>query len=444
MEIKRLTELLNEKKYAQIKEMLSEMNSIDLADLLEQFPDDSMVVLFRLISKETAAEVFANMPNDMQQTLISTFTEKELKEIFEDMYMDDTVDILEEMPANVVEQILNVTDKETRSRINELLRYPQDSAGSIMTVEYVDLKKTMTVRQALDKIKKVGIDQETIYTCYVIENKKLLGIVTAKSLMLSDEDTLIETLMETHIISVNTHMDKEEVSKLFHKYHLIAIPVVDTENCMVGIVTFDDAMEVYEDEMNEDISLMAAVQPSDDSYFETSVFNHAKHRILWLLVLMLSATITGTILSSYEKMIASVPLLVSFIPMLMDTGGNCGSQSSVTVIRGLSLGQVGFSDWLRVLWKETRISALCAAALAAVNFLRLLVMSHVGMGIALTVSLTLAVTVITSDLIGSALPIIAKRLGFDPAVMASPLITTVVDATSLLTYFWMASWLLGL
>ena len=225
MEIKRLTELLNEKKYAQIKEMLSEMNSIDLADLLEQFPDDSMVVLFRLISKETAAEVFANMPNDMQQTLISTFTEKELKEIFEDMYMDDTVDILEEMPANVVEQILNVTDKETRSRINELLRYPQDSAGSIMTVEYVDLKKTMTVRQALDKIKKVGIDQETIYTCYVIENKKLLGIVTAKSLMLSDEDTLIETLMETHIISVNTHMDKEEVSKLFHKYHLIAIPV---------------------------------------------------------------------------------------------------------------------------------------------------------------------------------------------------------------------------
>lgn len=443
MEIKRLTELLNEKKYAQIKEMLSEMNSIDLADLLEQFPDDSMVVLFRLISKETAAEVFANMPNDMQQTLISTFTEKELKEIFEDMYMDDTVDILEEMPANVVEQILNVTDKETRSRINELLRYPQDSAGSIMTVEYVDLKKTMTVRQALDKIKKVGIDQETIYTCYVIENKKLLGIVTAKSLMLSDEDTLIETLMETHIISVNTHMDKEEVSKLFHKYHLIAIPVVDTENCMVGIVTFDDAMEVYEDEMNEDISLMAAVQPSDDSYFETSVFNHAKHRILWLLVLMLSATITGTILSSYEKMIASVPLLVSFIPMLMDTGGNCGTQSSTLVIRGIATDEIQFRDLFRVAFKEVRVSLLVGLALAVVNGIRILLMYQDPM-LALLLGITLMATVFMAELIGCVLPLLAKKVHLDPAIMAAPLITTIVDTFSIMIYFGVATMLLGL
>lgn len=443
MEIKRLTELLNEKKYAQIKEMLSEMNSIDLADLLEQFPDDSMVVLFRLISKETAAEVFANMPNDMQQTLISTFTEKELKEIFEDMYMDDTVDILEEMPANVVEQILNVTDKETRSRINELLRYPQDSAGSIMTVEYVDLKKTMTVRQALDKIKKVGIDQETIYTCYVIENKKLLGIVTAKSLMLSDEDTLIETLMETHIISVNTHMDKEEVSKLFHKYHLIAIPVVDTENCMVGIVTFDDAMEVYKDEMNEDISLMAAVQPSDDSYFETSVFNHAKHRILWLLVLMLSATITGTILSSYEKMIASVPLLVSFIPMLMDTGGNCGTQSSTLVIRGIATDEIQFRDLFRVAFKEAQVSLLVGLALAVVNGIRILLMYQDPM-LALLLGITLMATVFMAELIGCVLPLLAKKVHLDPAIMAAPLITTIVDTFSIMIYFGVATMLLGL
>ena len=443
MEIKRLTELLNEKKYAQIKEMLSEMNSIDLADLLEQFPDDSMVVLFRLISKETAAEVFANMPNDMQQTLISTFTEKELKEIFEDMYMDDTVDILEEMPANVVEQILNVTDKETRSRIKELQQYPQDSAGSIMTVEYVDLKKTMTVRQALDKIKKVGIDQETIYTCYVIENKKLLGIVTAKSLMLSDEDTLIETLMETHIISVNTHMDKEEVSKLFHKYHLIAIPVVDTENCMVGIVTFDDAMEVYEDEMNEDISLMAAVQPSDDSYFETSVFNHAKHRILWLLVLMLSATITGTILSSYEKMIASVPLLVSFIPMLMDTGGNCGTQSSTLVIRGIATDEIQFRDLFRVAFKEAQVSLLVGLALAVVNGIRILLMYQDPM-LALLLGITLMATVFMAELIGCVLPLLAKKVHLDPAIMAAPLITTIVDTFSIMIYFGVATMLLGL
>ena len=308
MTVKNITELLNAKKYAQIKKELNEMNSVDLAELLEQFPPESMVVLFRLIAKETAAEVFTNMNTEMQQALISTFTEKELKDIFEDMFMDDTVDILEEMPANVVERILDVTDKETRSRINELLQYPQDSAGSLMTTEYVDLKKTMSVREAIAKIKRVGIDQETIYTCYVIENKKLLGIVTAKSLLLNDENALIGDLMETHIISVRTHDDQEEVSKLFQKYRLISIPVVDTENCMVGIVTFDDAMEVYQEEMAEDIALMAAVQPSDDSYFGTSVFNHAKHRILWLLFLMLSATITGTIISRYEETISAIPL----------------------------------------------------------------------------------------------------------------------------------------
>lgn len=304
MTVKTITELLYAKKYAQIKKELNEMNSVDLAELLEQFSQESMVILFRLIAKETAAEVFTNMNTERQQALISTFTEKELKDIFEDMFMDDTVDILEEMPANVVERILDVTDKETRSRINELLQYPQDSAGSIMTTEYVDLKKTMTVREAIAKIKRVGIDQETIYTCYVIENKKLLGIVTAKSLLLNEENVRIGDLMETHVISVRTHDDQEEVSKLFQKYRLISIPVVIPKTAWSAIVTFDDAMEVYQEEMAEDIALMAAVQPSDDSYFGTSVFNHAKHRILWLLFLMLSATITGTIISRYEETIS--------------------------------------------------------------------------------------------------------------------------------------------
>ena len=443
MTVKNITELLNAKKYAQIKKELNEMNSVDLAELLEQFPQESMVVLFRLIAKETAAEVFTNMNTEMQQALISTFTEKELKDIFEDMFMDDTVDILEEMPANVVERILDVTDKETRSRINELLQYPQDSAGSIMTTEYVDLKKTMSVREAIAKIKRVGIDQETIYTCYVIENKKLLGIVTAKSLLLNDENALIGDLMETHIISVRTHDDQEEVSKLFQKYRLISIPVVDTENCMVGIVTFDDAMEVYQEEMAEDIALMAAVQPSDDSYFGTSVFNHAKHRILWLLFLMLSATITGTIISRYEETISAIPLLVSFIPRLMDTGGNCGTQSSTLVIRGIATDEIRFSDLFKVAFKESRIALIVGAALAVVNGLRIIVM-YQDPRLAILLGISLMCTVFLAELIGCLLPLLAKKVHLDPAIMAAPLITTIVDTCSIIIYFAIATHLFAL
>ena len=436
MTVKNITELLNAKKYAQIKKELNEMNSVDLAELLEQFPQESMVVLFRLIAKETAAEVFTNMNTEMQQALISTFTEKELKDIFEDMFMDDTVDILEEMPANVVERILDVTDKETRSRINELLQYPQDSAGSLMTTEYVDLKKTMSVREAIAKIKRVGIDQETIYTCYVIENKKLLGIVTAKSLLLNDENALIGDLMETHIISVRTHDDQEEVSKLFQKYRLISIPVVDTEK--VG-----QWFEEHREEMAEDIALMAAVQPSDDSYFGTSVFNHAKHRILWLLFLMLSATITGTIISRYEETISAIPLLVSFIPMLMDTGGNCGTQSSTLVIRGIATDEIRFSDLFKVAFKESRIALIVGAALAVVNGLRIIVM-YQDPRLAILLGISLMCTVFLAELIGCLLPLLAKKVHLDPAIMAAPLITTIVDTCSIIIYFAIATHLFAL
>lgn len=443
MTVKTITEFLRAKKYAQIKEYLCELNGVDLAELLEQFSDDQRLVLFRLISKESAAEAFTNMNTAMQKELISDFTEKELKDIFEDMYMDDTVDVLEELPANVVEQILNTTDRETRSRINELLHYPEDSAGSIMTVEYVDLKKTMTVREALNKIKQVGIDQETIYTCYVIENKKLLGIVTAKSLMLNEDETLIGDLMETHVISVKTHDDQEEVSKLFQKYHLIAVPVVDTENCMVGIVTFDDAMEVYDEEMAEDMALMAAVQPSDESYFGTSVLRHAKHRIVWLLFLMLSATITGSIISNYEETIAAVPLLVSFIPMLMDTGGNCGTQSSTLVIRGIAVDEIRFQDLLKVAFKESRIALLVGGALALVNGVRIILMYQDPM-LALLLGISLICTVFLAELIGCMLPILAKKVRLDPAIMAAPLITTIVDTCSIMIYFTIATHLFTL
>lgn len=344
MREKNIKALLLQREYPALKVMLNSMNNVDLASLLENFTEKEYTILFRLIQKEKAAEVFTEMSSSMQETLINAFTRTEIKELFDDMYMDDTVDIIEEMPANVVEQILDVTDKETRQTINRLLNYPEDSAGSIMTVEYVDLKKEMTVEQALKKIKRVGIDQETIYTCYAIEQKRLIGIVTAKSLLLSESHVLIKDIMETNLIYVNTHEDKENVSKLFHRYGLLAIPVVDFEHCMVGIVTFDDAMEVWQDEVEEDMSIMAAMQPNEESYFGTSVISHAKHRILWLLFLMLSATITGAIITKYENAFQTLPLLVSFIPMLMDTGGNCGSQSSTLIIRGIAVDEIRFRD----------------------------------------------------------------------------------------------------
>ncbi|MBS7009895.1 magnesium transporter [Anaerostipes sp.] len=435
--------LLMRREYPALKVVLNSMNNVDLALLLENFKEKEYTILFRLIQKEKAAEVFTEMSSPMQETLINAFTRSEIKELFDDMYMDDTVDIIEEMPANVVEQILDVTDKETRQTINRLLNYPEDSAGSIMTVEYIDLKKDMTVEQALKKIKRVGIDQETIYTCYVIEQKKLIGIVTAKSLLLNESQMLIKDIMETNLIYVNTHEDKENVSKLFQKYGLLAIPVVDCEHCMVGIVTFDDAMEVWQDEVEEDMSIMAAMQPNEDSYFGTSVISHARHRILWLLVLMLSATITGTIITKYEDAFQTLPLLVSFIPMLMDTGGNCGSQSSTLIIRGIAVDEIRFHDFFKVVFKEFRVAILVGFVLAVVNGLRIVIMYH-SLRMALLIGLSLMATIILAKIVGCCLPLLAKKIGLDPAIMAAPLITTLVDTCSILIYFNIATHLFSL
>lgn len=443
MREKNIKALLLRREYPVLKVMLNSMNNVDLASLLENFTEKEYTILFRLIQKEKAAEVFTEMSSSMQETLINAFTRTEIKELFDDMYMDDTVDIIEEMPANVVEQILDVTDKETRQTINRLLNYPEDSAGSIMTVEYVDLKKEMTVEQALKKIKRVGIDQETIYTCYAIEQKRLIGIVTAKSLLLSESHVLIKDIMETNLIYVNTHEDKENVSKLFHRYGLLAIPVVDFEHCMVGIVTFDDAMEVWQDEVEEDMSIMAAMQPNEESYFGTSVISHAKHRILWLLFLMLSATITGAIITKYENAFQTLPLLVSFIPMLMDTGGNCGSQSSTLIIRGIAVDEIRFRDLFKVVFKEFRVAVLVGFVLAAVNGLRIMLMYH-SLRMAVLIGLSLIATIILAKMAGCCLPLLAKKIGLDPAIMAAPLITTLVDTCSILIYFNIATHLFSL
>lgn len=370
----------------------------------------------------------------MQAHLVDLFTQSELKEVLDSIYMDDTVDLLEDLPANLVKRILASVDPQKRNIINKLCKYPEDSAGSIMTIEYVSLRKEMTVQEALDHIKATGIHKETIYTCYVLENKKLLGIVSAKSLITSNRDTKIEKLMNKNIISVQTHTDQEEVAKLFRKYDLIAMPVLDSENCFVGIVTFDDVMDVMIDETNEDISKMAAIEPNEKGYFETTVWQHAKHRIMWLLILMFSATITGSIITRYENAFQAVPLLVSFIPMLMDTGGNCGSQSSTLIIRGLALGDIKFKDLFRVIFKEFRISLIVGAILAVANGLRIFI-QYQNPQIAIVVALSLAVVVILSKFIGCVLPLFANKVGLDPAIMASPLITTIVDTCSILVYF---------
>lgn len=426
--------LLSQRELKAVRSILDVMNTVDIASLLSELEGKELALAFRLITKDKAAEVFANMSNSMQSSLINILTENELKDILEDMFLDDTVDLLEELPANVVTRILNTVDPKTREEINFLLQYPKDSAGSIMTTEYVHLNKSMTVQQAMDHIKDVGIHKETIYTCYVLELRRLIGIVTAKDLMTAEKDCIIEDLMETKIISVNTNADQESVSKLFSKYDLLALPVLDSSNCMVGIVTVDDALDVVVEEATEDISLMAAISPSEKSYFETSVLEHAKNRILWLLVLMFSATITGTIITRYENAFAVIPLLVSFIPMLMDTGGNCGSQSSTLIIRGIALGEIEFKDILKVIFKELRISLLVGIALAFANGLRIFIM-YQDSALAFVIATSLAATIILSKLIGCILPLLAKKLHLDPAIMAAPLITTFVDTCSIFIYF---------
>lgn len=435
--------LLQQRQFKAVRSILDVMNEVDIASLLSDLDDRELALAFRLIPKDKAAEVFSNMETSMQTYLVEMFSEKELKELLDDLYMDDTVDLLEELPANLVNRILDTVSASDRKLINQLLNYPDDSAGSIMTTEYVDIRETMTVAQAMAHIKETGIHKETIYTCYVTNRRKLVGIVSAKDLMTSDDDVLIKDLMETEIISVSTHTDQEEVAQLFTKYDLLALPVLDQDGLMVGIVTFDDAMDVMVDEATEDITKMAAINPSEKTYFETSVFTHAKSRIPWLLVLMFTSIATGTIITKYENAFASIPLLVSFIPMLMDTGGNCGSQSSTLIIRGLALSQIRFKDIFRVVFKEFRISLIVGAVLAATNGVRILIQYEDPM-LALVIALSLIATIIIAKMVGCLLPLLASKVHLDPAIMASPLITTLVDICSIWIYFNIATALFNL
>jgi magnesium transporter len=446
MTIKELNALFDENKLKCIHEELTDLNPVDLATLLSELDEDKLVVVFRLLDKDKAAEVFSYMDNDLRQTLIRLFSKQDIKAIFESIYADDAVDFLSDMPANVVTQLLENVDKETRANINFLLQYPENSAGSIMTVEFIELKPDMTVKQALDKIRKVGLDSETVYTCYVVDKHKLIGIVSAKDLMINDGDKPITELMKENFLTVHTNDDRETVANMFRKYGLLAIPVLDSEDYIVGIVTFDDAITVLTREATEDMQKMAAMIANEDPYLKTSVWEHAKHRIIWLLILMLSATITGTIIASYEIAIATIPLLVSFIPMLMDTGGNCGSQSSTLIIRGFAVDELHFSDTLKIVWKEFRVSLLVGAALALANGIRIMLMYNRPdkWMLALVVSISLICTVIIAKMVGCLLPIIAKKCKLDPAIMAAPLITTIIDTLSIIIYFFMATTLFKL
>ena len=435
--------LLNEKKFSQLKELLREMNPVDLAGILEEMPLESLPLVYRLLPKELAAEAFAEMDNDQQEVLIQAFSDKELQEILDELYLDDAVDIIEEMPASVVKRILRQTKPEVRKKINEILHYPEDSAGSIMTIEYVDLKKAMTVEEAFHRIRSTGVDKETIYTCYVTDSdRKLEGLVTVKELLLSPKTAIIGDIMQTHVIAASTMDDKEEVANQLQKYDFLALPVVDQEYRLVGIVTFDDAMDVLQEENTEDIEMMAAITPTGKPYLKTSTIDLWKKRVPWLLLLMVSATFTGKIIQAYESALAAQVVLTAFIPMLMDTGGNAGSQASVTIIRGLSLGEIQMIDIFKIIWKEIRVAFLCGLTLSLANFAKIMLLDRVGRSVALIVCLTLVVTVIIAKITGCTLPILAKRIGFDPAVMASPFITTIVDALSLIVYFNFASMLL--
>ena len=450
--VEKIEDLVNRKRYTELRDLLLPLEPADIAILADDLDDEkTLPLLFRLLPKEQAAEVFVELESDQQELLIRGFSNTELKEVLDELYLDDTVDIVEEMPANVVKRILKHSDPDMRKSINEILKYPEDSTGSIMTTEFVDLKETMTVEDALKRIRRTGPDKETINVCYVVDPaRKLLGIVSLRTILLSDEDDIIEDIMETHVISVGTLEDKEDVAQTFSKYDFIALPVVDKEDRLVGIITVDDAMDVMEAEATEDIEKMAAMLPTDKPYLKTSVFETFKSRIPWLLLLMVSATFTGQIIAKFEDALGACAILTAYIPMLMDTGGNCGSQASVTVIRGISLDEIEFSDLFRVIWKEIRVAVLCAAVLSAANFVKLLLVDKmifgnpITMTVAAVICLTLIVTVFAAKLVGCTLPLLAKKIGFDPAVMASPFITTVVDAISLAIYFRFAALLLGI
>ena len=441
--------LLEERKFNTLRDILTTMKPYDIAAIFEELQDEKTPILFRIMPKELAAETFVEMDDETQEFLIHGLSDSELKEVVDELFVDDAVDLIEEMPANVVKRILRQADKDMRKQINELLKYPEDSAGSIMTTEFIVLRPDMTAEMAIKRIRRTGVDKETIYTCYVTDNNnKLIGISTVKDLLLADDDDFVKDLMEENVISVNTLDDQEQVAQMFSNYNFLALPVVDNENRLVGIVTIDDAIDVIQEEATEDIEKMAAVLPSDKPYMRTSVWGIYRKRIPWLLVLMLSATFTSTIISSFEGALAIVIVLSSFIPMITGSGGNAGSQASVSVIRALSLGEIEFKSMFKVLWKELRVSILCGATLAAANFIKLMIFDLNGnpnaFVIALVVSLTLLGTIMMSKLVGSSLPLLASKIGFDPAVMANPLISTVCDSLSLLIYFGIATSILNI
>ena len=445
MELTKVRDLLENKQYTTLRQTLSEMNEADIAAVIEDVEDAEQLKLFRILPKDMAADVFSYLDVDNQHYIISSLSDKDAAGIIDNLMADDATDLIEEMPANVVKRLLALASPETRRDINHLLRYPEDSAGSIMTVEYVDLKENLTVEQAINRIRKVGLDSETINICYVLDSRrKLVGTVALRYLLLMDPDELIGDIMHENVIAINTLMDQEEVARTFQKYDFTAMPVVDNESRLVGIITVDDVVDIMEKEATEDIEKMAAIVPTDKPYMRTGVFETYKKRIPWLLLLMISATFTGKIISSFEDALSVYVILTAFIPMLMDTGGNAGGQASVTIIRGLSLDEIEFGDMLRVIGKEIRVAALCGLTLAVCNFAKLMLFDKVGMSVALVVCFTLVCVVLIAKVVGCTLPMFAKKLGFDPAVMASPFITTIVDAISLLIYFQIATNLLGL
>ncbi len=431
-----LLRLLNEKKYSQLKEILSEMNEVNVAELFEDLDSKQLILLFRMLPKDLAAEVFANFEKEKQWEIINLITDKEIKEIVEELFFDDIIDLIDEMPANVVQKVIRFSNADERKLINQFLNYPDDSAGSLMTIEFVHLHKEDTVKQALEHIRETGLEKETVYTCYVTDkSRRLEGIVSLRKIVISPDDTLIDDIMDTDVVSVRTHDDQETVAQLFQKYGFIALPVVDNEDRLTGIITVDDVMDIMEQEATEDFQLMAAMSPEETPYLETSVWRLSMNRLPWLLLLMISATFSGAIMMHYEELLAQVAILTAFIPMLMDTGGNTGSQASTLVIRGLATGELEVQDWYRVLWKELRVSLLVCCALAVVNLVRMLVFTKTSVEVSATVSLTMILCVVIAKLVGGILPMIAKRLKLDPAIMAGPLITTLVDGISLFVYF---------